>query len=61
VRGKRYRLAEVREHPGRREERALTTSSLLNAYLDWPGVAQVFKLERRTIYLATGAVGREGS
>ena len=25
----------------------MTVSSLLNEYLDWPGVAQVFKLERR--------------
>jgi predicted transposase YbfD/YdcC len=44
---------------GRHEERTLTTSSMLNAYLDWPGVAQVFKLERRTTYLATGAVRHE--
>lgn len=32
---------------GRIEVRTLTTSSLLQDYLDWPGVAQVFKLERR--------------
>ena len=44
---------------GRHEERTLTTSSLLNDYLDWPGVAQVFKLERRTIRLATGEVRHE--
>jgi predicted transposase YbfD/YdcC len=31
---------------GRIEKRTLTTSSLLHGYLDWPGVAQVFKLER---------------
>ena len=36
-----------------------TTSSLLNAYLTWPGVAQVFKLERRTITLTTGEVRHE--
>src|SRR5262245_31649178 len=28
---------------GRLEERSLTASSLLNAYLDWPGLGQVFK------------------
>lgn len=39
---------------GRREERTLTTSSLLNDYLDWPGVAQVFQLQRRTINTQTG-------
>ena len=44
---------------GRHEERTLTTSSLFNAYLNWPGVAQVFKLERRTIRLATGEVRHE--
>lgn len=31
---------------GRIEKRTLTTSSLLRDYLDWPGVQQVFKLER---------------
>ena len=37
----------VNKGHGRHEERTLTTSSLLNDYLDWPGLAQVFKLERR--------------
>jgi len=32
---------------GRLEERTLTSSKLLNGYLDWPHLAQVFKLERR--------------
>ena len=31
---------------GRIEKRTLTTSRLLRGYLDWPGVEQVFKLER---------------
>jgi predicted transposase YbfD/YdcC len=31
---------------GRIEKRTLTTSRLLQDYLDWPGVQQVFKLER---------------
>lgn len=44
---------------GRHEERTLTTSSLLNEYLNWPGVAQVFKLERRTVNLATGELRRQ--
>lgn len=39
---------------GRREERTLTTSSMLTDYLNWPGAAQVFKLERRTVVTATG-------
>jgi predicted transposase YbfD/YdcC len=32
---------------GRIEKRTLTSSSLLKDYLDWPQVAQVFKLERQ--------------
>jgi predicted transposase YbfD/YdcC len=44
---------------GRLEERTLTASSLLNGYLDWPGLGQVFKLERRFTTLATGAVYHE--
>jgi predicted transposase YbfD/YdcC len=40
---------------GRREERTLTTSSLLTAYIAWPGVAQVFQLQRRTVNTHTGA------
>lgn len=44
---------------GRLEERTLTVSGLLNDYLDWPYLAQVFKLERRFTYLATGSVEQE--
>ncbi len=49
----------VNKGHGRHEERTLTTSSLLNDYLDWPGLAQVFKLERRVVHTATGEVRRE--
>jgi predicted transposase YbfD/YdcC len=41
---------------GRKEERRITVSSLLNDYLDWPFLGQVFKLERRFTTLATGEV-----
>lgn len=44
---------------GRHEERTLTVSSLFNDYLTWPGVGQAFKLERRTLTLATGEVRHE--
>lgn len=44
---------------GRLEERTITVSSLLKDYLDWPEVAQVFKLERRFTNLATGEVDQE--
>ena len=39
---------------GRLEERILTSSELLNDYLGWPGVAQVFRLERRRTRLKDG-------
>jgi predicted transposase YbfD/YdcC len=44
---------------GRQEQRTLTTSSLLNDYLDWPSVGQVFKLERRSVNTKTGEVRHE--
>ena len=31
---------------GRLERRTLTTSTLLNDYLDWPGVRQIYRLQR---------------
>lgn len=49
----------VHKGHGRREERTITVSSLLNDYLNWPGVAQVFKLERRSANLPTGEVRHE--
>jgi len=50
------RARTVDKAHGRLEERTITVSSLLQDYLDWPGVDQVFKLERRFTDLATGAV-----
>jgi predicted transposase YbfD/YdcC len=44
---------------GRIEKRTLTSSSMLNDYLDWPYLQQVFKLERRFVYLKTGQVMTE--
>jgi len=44
---------------GRIETRQITVSSLMNEYLDWPYLGQVFKLERRFITLATGEVETE--
>ena len=55
-----FRTAQtVSKAHGRLEERTLTVSRLLNDYLDWPGLGQVFKLERRFTTLATGAVHRD--
>jgi predicted transposase YbfD/YdcC len=44
---------------GRIEMRQITVSSLMNDYLDWPYLGQVFKLERRFTTLATGEVETE--
>jgi predicted transposase YbfD/YdcC len=39
---------------GRFEKRTLTASTWLNGYSDWPGLAQVFKLERTITDAVTG-------
>ena len=49
----------VEKQAGRIEERRITVSSLLNGYVDWPYLGQVFKLERRFTTLATGEVETE--
>jgi len=41
-------VAQLHRHGDRREMRRLWASSALCGYLDWPGVAQVCKVERRT-------------
>ncbi len=44
---------------GRVEVRTLTVSQMLNDYSEWPHLAQVFQIQRRTIHLATGQVSEE--
>lgn len=44
---------------GRLDVRTLTVSSLLNGYSDWPHLAQVFKVVRRSVVLKTGEVSEE--
>lgn len=46
---------------GRIEERTITATSELKGYLDWPGAEQVFKLERRFVYLKDGRERQETS
>lgn len=43
---------------GRLEKRTLQTSSMLNDYLDWPGVNQVYRLERKFSWIRRGKVYR---
>jgi predicted transposase YbfD/YdcC len=44
---------------GRIEQRRLQTSNVLAGYSDWPGLAQVFHLERQVIIKKTGEVREE--
>jgi predicted transposase YbfD/YdcC len=44
----------INEGHGRIERRRLTTSTVLNEHVDWPGVQQVFCLERVFTYKKTG-------
>ena len=44
---------------GRIEQRRLQTSNVLAGYSDWPGLAQVFPLERQVIIKKTGEVREE--
>jgi len=39
---------------GRIETRFIQASEMLNDYLDWPGVAQVFRLQRKFVWLRQG-------
>ncbi len=55
-----FRTAQaVNSGHGRIEIRTLTTSSLLNETCDWPGMAQVFKLERNSQIVACGQTRAE--
>jgi predicted transposase YbfD/YdcC len=53
-------IAHTREKGhGRLEERRLTASTALLGYSDWPGLAQIFRLERRVVTCRTGEVTTE--
>lgn len=39
---------------GRIETRTIQTSEMLNDYLDWPGVAQVYRLQRKFVWMRRG-------
>ncbi len=47
------RATTIDKGHGRLEQRTLTTSSLLNEYLPWPGLGQVFEIEREVIELSS--------
>lgn len=41
---------------GRLEKRTIQTSAMLNDYVDWPGIAQVYRLERKFSWIRQGKV-----
>ena len=45
----RDQAATLNKAHGRVEHRELTSSTMLNDHLDWPGVKQVCRLRRRTL------------
>ncbi len=51
-------VTDVSQHGGRLETRRLAASSALVGYSDWPGLAQVLRLDRRVVHKATGVVLR---
>jgi predicted transposase YbfD/YdcC len=46
---------------GRLERRTIQTSAMLNDYLDWPGVGQVYRLERSFMWIRQGKVFKTSS
>jgi predicted transposase YbfD/YdcC len=54
-----HQARQVTKGHGRVEVRQLTASSMLNSQLPWPGVEQVFQIQRQRVQLNTGVVTRE--
>ncbi len=52
-------FSKVNKSHGRIEQRTLMASNLLNDYLDWPHVAQVFRVERIVWHCQYGGKTRE--
>lgn len=46
----------VNKGHGRIEKRRIQTSAMLNDYVDWPGLGQVYRLERRFTWMRQGKV-----
>jgi len=46
--------AQVNKGHGRLEKRCIQTSAMLNDYLDWPGIGQVYRLERSFTWIRRG-------
>jgi predicted transposase YbfD/YdcC len=53
------RVRHVNKGHGRQEVREITVSAELKGYSDWPGLEQVFRLDRQRIDLKTGEIEEE--
>lgn len=53
------RAATLDKQHGRLEQRRITTSEMLSGEVDWPGLKQVFKIEREVEELRSGKHRRE--
>ena len=53
------RAASLDKQHGRLEQRRITTSEMLGGEVDWPGLKQVFKMEREVEELRSGKHRRE--
>lgn len=47
-------VTKVSNGHGRIEKRILQTSAMLNDYVDWPGIGQVYRLERQFTWMRQG-------
>jgi predicted transposase YbfD/YdcC len=54
-------VEKVNKGHGRLEKRTLTTSEMLNSYSTWPGLAQVYRLERQFQWWRSGRCYRTSS
>jgi predicted transposase YbfD/YdcC len=54
-------VEKVNKGHGRLETRTLTTSEMLNSYSTWPGLAQVYRLERQFQWWRSGRCYRTSS
>jgi predicted transposase YbfD/YdcC len=50
---------DIEKGHGRLTTRRIETTTVLNDFLDWQGLAQAFKLTRRVVYLSTGIIQEE--
>ena len=55
------RATQVSKGHGRLEIRTITTSEMLNTHINWPGLEQVYRLERQFNWLRNGTCYKQSS